>query len=164
MPLLDQLDDRTLDGRWAYERKKISLNDMVWVEQFVSVKPRQEEFAMAPGSAAVGYGEQGEVRIWGRGSITNLEPEDLAGGMEITYQKKIPPIRDFSFLVNENQNPGQQLQSVFGEQRYLISPEQYFEFLNRGILAKTFYERIRKGSCLCCGSSLYHNQCPKCGA
>lgn len=164
VPLLDQLDDRTLDGRWAYERKKVELNHLVWVEQFVSVKPKKEELSVAPGSVCVGYGDQGQIRIWGRGYLNNLQPENLTAHMDLVYEKKMPYIQDFSFLTHENQNPEQLLNRIFGHKAYLISPENYFEFLNRGILTRTFYDRIRQGSCISCGSPLYHNQCPRCGA
>ena len=163
-PLLDQLDDGTLDGRWAYEKRKIELNHLVWVEQFVSVKPKQEELALAPGSVQVGYGDQGQIRICGRGFLNNLHPEALSAGMDLVYEKKMPYIHDFTFLTYENQNPEQMLDAIFKEKPYLISPEAYFEFLNRGILTRTFFDRISQGSCISCGSPLYHNKCPKCGA
>ena len=161
-PLFEQLDDRTLDGRWAYERKRVVLNGMVQIEQYVSVKPKQEELEMAPGMADMGPGEEGKVRIYGRGCLTNISPWDLKNGMEMSYEKKRPTIQDFSFVSGEDVHPGRLLDVVFGDRKYLISPDVYFEFVNRCIVARTFYYRIRQGECLQCGSPLYHGKCPNC--
>ncbi|MBR4027694.1 MAG: hypothetical protein IKJ01_09145 [Lachnospiraceae bacterium] len=163
LPMFEQLEDKTLDGRWAYERKKVVLNNKIQIEQFVAVKPKQEEFKNGIGRPVIGTGDNGHLRIFGRGYITNLTPWDMKHITHLSCENKITFVKDYSFIKDENVNPSYILDKIFGHKKYMITSEVYFEFLNTYIIANTFYKRMELGNCLYCGSTLYHNVCPKCG-
>lgn len=161
-PMFAQLDDRTLDGRWAYERKSVVLNRKIHVEQFVAVKPFPEELKNGIGRPKIGTGEKGHLRIYGRGYITNLTPWDMMGNIGVLSGENLAAIEDCSFIEDENANPVQLLERIFRGKKYIVAPENYFELINRFMTADTFYRRVKLGNCIYCGSPLYHNQCPNC--
>lgn len=162
-PLLDTLSDSELDGRWAYERRRVCLNGELVIEQFVSVTPLDEEIKQPLGIPSIGTGANGEFRIFGRGKMTNLLPKDISEKIVIQICRKIPDINKFSFITNENCNPLIILNRIFEKRKYLVSPQDYFELINRSIIANTFYHRVKTGNCIYCGSPLYINKCSKCG-
>lgn len=161
-PMVETLGDQTLDGRWAYERKSVTLNNRIRIEQFVAVKPEYDELRIEIGRPQIGTGKDGHLRIYGRGYITNLTPWHLVDNINIYCKRELVFVKDFSVIKDENSKPNEILNSLFGQEKYLISPEKYFEFINRYIIADTFYHRIRLGNCMYCGSPLYHDKCPKC--
>lgn len=162
LPMLESLDDKTLDGRWAYERKQVILNHRIRIEQFVSVKPEADELKTGIGRPRIGTGKEGHFRIYGRGHITNLTPWDLEKDIRGVCKQEIPSIKKLSQICEENVEPNTMLGAVFENEKYLIAPEKYFEFLNMYMIADTFYHRIHLGNCIYCGSPLYHDRCPRC--
>lgn len=162
LPMFESLDDKTLDGRWAYERKNVTLNNRIKIEQFVAVKPEYEELKTGIGRPQIRTGEDGHLRIYGRGYITNLTPWDMLKNINIVCENELSSVKDISLISDENAEPNEILDAVFGREKYLIAPEKYFELINRCIIANIFYHRIRLGNCIYCGSPLYHDKCPKC--
>lgn len=163
MPIFETLEDQTLDGRWAYERKSVTLNNRIKIEQFVSVKPEYDELKIRIGSPQVGTGKEGHLRIYGRGYITNLTPWDLVNNINIRCREELSFRKDISVISDENARPNEILDALFGKEKYLINSEKYFELINTYIIANTFYHRIRLGNCIYCGLPLFHDKCPKCG-
>lgn len=161
-PLLAQQRMAVLDGRWAYERRKISLGK-VQLEQFIRVQARPEEIRQMVGAPSIGSGSDGSLRIFGRGAITNLTPGDIDGYKDDLIIKNLSSIQNLSYFGNENSNPLQVLERLFGKRKYLIMPEKYFAFINKAIIAETFYQRVTIGNCIYCGSPLYHGKCSSCG-
>lgn len=161
-PMFEQLEEGILDGRWAYERKKVTLNHRIQLEQFVAEKPEREEVRNVIGRPQIGTGEKGHLRISGRGYLTNLSPWDLVPDMNLACHKELTFIKDYFLVDDENRNPAEILDSIFGHEKYLIAPEKYFELINKRMIADTFYHRIQLGACLYCGAPLYHNRCPEC--
>lgn len=162
IPLTQGISEKKLDSRWAYERKIIHINERLAFEQFVSVDPEDEEFKQPLGIPSIGTGINGEFRIYGRGKITNLTPRDLENINLNLVARSIDPRVDFSAILNENSNPLTVLNNMYRKTKYLISPSDYFEYINRSIIANTFYKRVKMGLCLYCGSPLYANKCIKC--
>ncbi len=160
--LLAQQKRETLDGRWAYERRQVTLSG-VRLEQFIRVPPRGPEIGQMIGVPVIGSGKDGCLRISGRGSITNLAPEDVLKYYKSGYVGDLSFLSNLTLVGNENAHPAQVLDRVLGRKKYLITPEKYFAFINKYIIADTFNQRIRIGNCLYCGSALYHGRCPECG-
>ncbi len=163
MPLIDNIESSKLDSRWAYERKTILLNGELSIEQFVMAEPRQDELEQPLGIPSIGIGTNGEFRIHGRGLITNIIPMEITERVIKSVSRKIPETTDFSLVSNENTNPMETLKDLFGNRKYLVAPNEYFELINRKLIASDFYRRIRTGSCFYCGAPLYANRCSKCG-
>lgn len=163
LPLIDNIESSNLDSRWAYERKKVLLNGELSIEQFVAVEPRADELRHPLGIPNIGIGANGEFRIYGRGHITNIIPMEITKDVVKTACRKIPETIDLSLISNENINPIPMLKSLLGNKKFLIAPNDYFELINRKLIASDFYRRIRMGSCFYCGSPLYANKCSKCG-
>lgn len=162
LPMLESFDEKTLDGRWAYERRTVILNHRIKIEQFVSVEPEPEELKTGIGRPKIGTGRDGHFRIYGRGYITNVTPWDLEKKIKDICKQEISSIKMLSLIEDENVEPNQLLDLVFNNETYFIAPEQYFELVNAYIIANTFYHRIQLGNCIYCGSPLYHDKCPKC--
>ncbi len=161
-PRIEQLDDRVLDARWAYERERVSINRVLRIEQFISVVPKQEELCLALGSSAIGTGDTGKLRIYGRGCLTNITPHEILDCFENDHHKNISMIEDYSAISDENAPPGDNLEKLLPQQKYIVFPEEYFQMINQYMLAKTFYQRIKLGNCLLCGTPLHHHLCPNC--
>ena len=71
-------------------------------------------------------------------------------------------IEDYSAISDENAPPGDNLEKLLPQQKYIVFPEEYFQMINQYMLAKTFYQRIKLGNCLLCGTPLHHHLCPNC--
>lgn len=163
-PLTDRLDLSILDGRWAYEKKKVTLCGRLSFTQFIAVKPKAEELMMPPGKAGIKTGEEGNVRIHGRGYMTNLTPEDMLHVPEKPVIKRMTCIKDFSGIRSEDEEPEKVLAGYSGERKYLVSAEEYFRFVNMSLIAGEFYTRMKRGNCIDCGMPLYQGICPRCGS
>lgn len=163
-PLADKFDISILDGRWAYEKKKVTLCDRLSFTQFVAAKPEKEEWLTPPGKAGIKTGEEGNVRIHGRGYMTNLRPEDVLRVPERSLIKRMTCIKDFSGIGSEGEEPEKVLGRYFGEQKYMVSAKEYFGFVNMFLIAREFYTRMKRGDCIDCGMPLYQGICPRCGS
>ncbi len=152
-----------LKGGWAYEKRKVVIDKRLRFTQFVAAEPREEECALMLGRADFGAAEGGTVRIYGRGCLTNLVPEDMAGGVEKSFEKHLTDIADFSGVTDEDRNPLEILNRYFEGKKFVISVEEYFRFINIYLVIKEFYPRIERGSCIYCGAPLYQGICQKCG-
>lgn len=162
-PITEQLDDRVLDARWAYERRQVVINEVLKIEQFISVTPRQEELYQALGSSAVGTGSTGRLRIYGRGCLTNITPDEVLECFEDDHRKNISTIEDYSAISDENAVPRDNLERLLPQQKYIVFPKEYFKLINQYMIAKTFYQRIKQGRCLLCGTPLpCRRSCPSC--
>lgn len=161
--LINRFPVSALDCRWAYEKRKVTVYGRLSFMQFVSVKPGEEEGMAAPGRAKVKTGREGNLRICGRGYITNLAPEDMPGAAEGNLIRRIPPAEDFSKIGGEDENPAAVLERYFGERKFMVSAEDYFCFLNMALIAGEFYFRMKRGNCMDCGLPLYQGVCPVCG-
>lgn len=132
-----QLRDEVLDGRWAYERKQFTLNQWVQIDQFVSVKPEAEELGQVVGGSCVKC-QGGNVRISGRGYITNISPYELEEQFDAMYETMADLETDFSFIIDENMRPDEILSGLYGSRKYLVEPSKYFQLINRYLIAKGF--------------------------
>lgn len=164
MPLLSLLQDGELDGRWAYERRRIAISGGLIVEQFVKVEPREKELNQPLGIPGIGTGELGAFRIFGRGKITNLNPFVFENGLKLKIRRRMSSAFEPLLQRNENSNPKDMLDQIMGRNYYLISPDEYFTNLNKQMLAGTFHQRIKTGTCFLCGGPLYKNKCTSCGS
>lgn len=160
--LINKFNSTVLDGRWAYEKRKVVIHKKISFIQFIAVTPREEEIAIAPGKADFGIGDEGGLRIYGRGYITNLAPEDMPHSIGAFFIKRLMGSNDFSKIRDENENPAEILDHYFGDQKYMVSAEEYFRFINVFLIAKEFYPRIKRGNCIYCGSPLHQGICLKC--
>lgn len=163
LPLFDILSDQQLDSRWAYEKRNIIINGEIQIEQFVLVDPLEKELKQPLGVPGVGTGGKGEFRIFGRGLITNLKPQDFEKRIYFPVEQVLPNLKDFSMLSTVNNNPTIVLDQIFKGKHYLINSQNYFALINTCILAETFYYRYKTGSCFYCGAPLYMNKCSRCG-
>ncbi len=161
-PWVDGIPDQLLDGRWAYERKSVLLLGKIRVDQFIEVWPRKEELAQPPGIPGTGTGDGGEFRIFGRGLITNIRPEDQEDGSFMIEEMK-GDISSYEKITSINADPGEVLSTLFGEKKYVVEPVIYADMANKYLIATTFHQRIKAGRCLYCGSPLYLNKCSECG-
>ena len=160
--LLAQQKKETLDGRWAYERRQVSLGG-IRLEQFIRVTPRREEIRQMIGQPGIGSGKNGCLRFFGRGAITNIAPEDMLKYYKSGYVRNLSFVSNMTLADKENAAPTQVLERILGRKKYLIAPEDYFKLINKYIIAETFNQRVGIGKCLYCGSTLYHGRCPECG-
>lgn len=157
------MTDEETDGRWSYVRKKFHLHPNLSIELFVNVLPDNSVFTISPGKAAVKTENGGALKISGRGYLTNLKTDDyelMCGGKYISHIKKM---ENYSFLKGISENPNVNLNYILSNDKYLISPSEYFRIINRYIISRTLGDRVRYGNCIFCGSPLKNGKCGACG-
>ena len=162
-PQADALNDKQLDGRWAYEKKVFIIGKGIKIEQFVSVAPEDYEIKQRIGYGSIGTGEEGNLRIFGRGRMTNMTPGDLDLSKKIIFCNTLDAVSDFSFIGDENRKPDEILDGYFRGEKYLIRPDSYFNMINQYLILKTFQQRMELGTCMYCGMPLYGGICKNCG-
>ena len=123
-PLLEGLDDH-LDGRWAYERRKVKICGKFIINQYVNSTVKEDELAQIPGRCAVGTGAGGDMRITGRGSITNLSPGRIKQDWKPHVMTRIPEDTFFKMKDIRFKNPNEILDGCFQNRNYLISPNEF---------------------------------------
>lgn len=125
------LSDREKDGRWAYELQTIDAwkgSVELSIQQYVSVAPRDQEWNIAPGDTLVSVNGRGEMRMSGRGRITNLKYDAMERIREI---KLIEGCRNISFCKAEaEKDPKIVLDGLMKGADYLVDPKEYFQCLN----------------------------------
>ncbi len=161
-PLLEGLDDH-LDGRWAYERRKVKICGKFIINQYVNSTVKEDELAQIPGRCAVGTGAGGDMRITGRGSITNLSPGRIKQDWKPHVMTRIPKDTFFKMKDIRFKNPNEILDGCFQNRNYLISPKEYFQVYNKYLIAETMFQRYHRGNCLFCGGMILGDKCSECG-
>ena len=159
-PVLDALEPTLIDGRWAYEKHEIIIKNNLVIHQFVSVQPRDNEIKSLIGRPSIDVGANGELRFYGRGHISNIKPSHMKNLNRLKYYTKLESV--FDDVISEDSLPIQNLDKLFRGDLYLISPNDYFSFINQYIIAKSFHERIKMGHCLLCGRPLVNGNCMHC--
>lgn len=161
-PGLRSLGDR-LDGRWAYERRKIKVLRHLVLEQYIAVAPREEELAAIPGRAYVGVGQGGDMRIFGRGRLTNISPDTLLERWDYLSQTTISSQSFYETDEIETKSPEEILEFCFKGREYLMDVQGFFRAYNEYLIGQTIYYRVKRGNCLYCGGMISRGQCERCG-
>ena len=152
-----------LDGRWAYERRKIRICRKYIVEQYMSVPVTQEELLQVPGNYRIGTGSNGVVRISGRGNITNLSPAGLTEADIADIRTRISTQGFFQLTDLLKKTPDQVLNLCLKGEPYIIEPGEIFRLYNQYLISHTMFFRFRRGNCLFCGGVVINNRCTECG-
>lgn len=161
-PVLDNLDDEILDGRWAYEKRTVRFQSGITFEQYVAVEPTQTEINQIIGIPRISTGDEGNLRICGRGYITNLRPDDILSVWKSSIKDGIQTEKFYRAIVSDTELPQHTLSRYYGQKKYLVSPSTYFQKINMYIISDTFQRRVKQGMCFFCGSPFYHGICKKC--
>ena len=161
-PRLLSINER-LDGRWAYERRRVMVLRHLIVEQYIAVPPREEELSVIPGRACIGTGQGGDMRIFGRGRLTNLRPEELTDRWEYLSKNHISLQSLCQIEELQTRYPEEILEACFNGKPYLIDAPEFFQVYNQYLIGQTLYYRTKRGNCMYCGGMISHGQCEQCG-
>ncbi len=138
VPLENGMSNTEVDSRWAYKLCSIELPNKLIIKQFVSVSVKSDSITNLPGLTKVSYSESGEVVISGRGKISNINP--LKWNLEAEcidcIIDCIPCDIESSYVHEITEDPHFILDRVFLNRQYIISPRDYFEYINKVIVVR----------------------------